>query len=352
MTGRNTALANLGWTPFYQQQLSTAELASTEPARVSAVHRGGVEIIAPVAETPSVIMLPPAFLEDAEEDRPTVGDWLLLDPQTHTPLRRLARVSLLKRLAPGNRVQLIAANVDTLFITSSCNEDFNLSRLERYLSLASDAGANPVIVLTKADLADDTEQLRQQAAALMPGLPVLCINATQPSGVAALLEWCGKGQTVALVGSSGTGKSTLVNTLIGHDRQATQAIREDDSKGRHTTTGRSLHALPSGGWIIDTPGMRELGLTDTEEGITDVFAEIEELASQCRFSDCGHQNEPGCAITAALESGQLDPRRWRNFTNLRAEETRNTATVAQRRKRGRGLSKMYRAAQNRKRRGK
>ncbi|MHA1571276.1 MAG: ribosome small subunit-dependent GTPase A, partial [Alphaproteobacteria bacterium] len=298
--------------------------------------------------------LPASFLDGPAEDRPTVGDWLLLDTREYLPLRRLDRASLLKRWTTGtaSRIQLIAANVDTLFITVSCNDDFNLSRIERYLSLAKDAGTHPVIVLTKADLTEQVASFRQQAATLMPDLPIESVNAKSAVSVAPLLPWCGSGQTIALVGSSGAGKSTLVNTLSGRDIQRTQAIREDDGKGRHTTTSRSLHRLPSGGWLIDTPGMRELGLTESQAGIADVFTEIEDLIAQCRFSDCSHGNEPGCAINAALASGQLDPRRWSSYGKLSAEETRNTATVAQRRKTSRERTKYHKSIQAKNRRKK
>ena len=354
MTGQSGSLADYGWTPFYQQQLSTAEIKDCQPVRISAVHRGGIEIIAPVAEIPATMVLPASFLDGSEEDRPTVGDWLLLDRQTQLPLRRLQRASLLKRWTTGttSHIQLIAANVDTLFITVSCNDDFNLSRIERYLSLATDAGTNPVIVLTKADLTDDAAAYRRQAAGLMPDLIIESVNAKLTDSVAPLLPWCGNGQTIALVGSSGAGKSTLVNSLSGRDIQRTQPIREEDGKGRHTTTSRSLHRLPSGGWLIDTPGMRELGLTESQDGIAEVFTEIEDLITQCRFSDCGHGTEPGCAIAAALASGELDRRRWESYGKLSAEETRNTATVAQRRKTSRARTKYHKSMQAKNRRKK
>ncbi|MHA1565467.1 MAG: GTPase RsgA, partial [Alphaproteobacteria bacterium] len=186
MTGQTASLADFGWTPFYQQQLSAAEIADSQPVRIAAIHRGGIEIIAPVADIPATLVLPASFLDGPVEDRPTVGDWLLLDSHTHLPLRRLDRASLLKRWTTGtaSRIQLIAANVDTLFITVSCNDDFNLSRIERYLSLAKDAGTHPVIVLTKADLTEQVASFRQQAATLMPDLPIESVNAKSAVSVA------------------------------------------------------------------------------------------------------------------------------------------------------------------------
>lgn len=256
-----------------------------------------------------------------------VGDWVLVDPETRMLHRRLDRQSLLQRRTEGRPAQLIAANVDTLFVVTSCNDDFNPARLERYLALANEAETTPVIVLTKADQAADTEPFRHQAAALQQDLAVVILNAKAPEAAQALAPWCGPGQTVALVGSSGVGKSTLLNTLTSksaEDAQPTGPIRETDDKGRHTTTSRSLHAIEGGGWVIDTPGMRSLHVSDVAAGLDMLFAEIVDLAPECRFRDCTHAHEPGCAVQAAIAAGTLDPERLDRWRKLTDENRANT----------------------------
>ena len=220
--------------------------------------------------------------------------------------------------------------------------DFNVSRLERYLALALDAKVTPVIVLTKADLAD-AEKYLQEAQAMRSDLDVLAVNSLDPESIADLHQWCGSGQTVALVGSSGVGKSTLLNTLVGKAVAITGAIREDDSKGRHTTTSRSLHALPNGGLVLDSPGMRELKLTDVAAGLGVVFDDIEVLAERCRFKDCDHHTEPGCAVTAAIEDGTLLARRLENYRKLLREDAHNTQSIAERHQRYRKFGKNAKA---------
>lgn len=257
-----------------------------------------------------------------------VGDWVLMDPVTQVASRRLDRATVLRRRTESAHIpQLIAANVDTLFIVTSCNDDFNPARLERYLALANEAGTHPVIVLTKVDQVADAAPYLAEAQALQRGLAVVTLNAKAADAATVLAPWCGPGQTVALVGSSGVGKSTLLNTLADKapdQAQATGSIREDDAKGRHTTTSRSLHAITGGGWVIDTPGMRTLHVSDVADGLGQLFAEITELAPLCRFRDCTHAHEPGCAIQAAVAAGDLSAARLDRWRKLHEENLANT----------------------------
>jgi len=348
MTFNTSDLADFGWNAFFHSQLEFDDLQTTIPVRVMAVHRGALIVAGPGLD----MQMPPlAPTADDEESAATVGDWLLLNRETYRPLRLLQRRSLFKRRAPGTarKLQLIAANVDTLFIVSSCNADFNAARLERYLALAREADVTPVIVLTKADQTDTPEDFVRTASKLLPGVLVEAVDARDANSAACLSAWCGSGQTAALLGSSGVGKSTLANTLTGTDRIDTQGIREDDAKGRHTTTARALHRLPTNGWLLDTPGLRELQLTDAKSGIEDVFADIVELAETCRFSDCGHETEPGCAVLAAVGDGALEPCRLKRWRKLVAEDARNTESLADRRARERGFGRMVKGIMKNKR---
>ncbi|MCG6227809.1 ribosome small subunit-dependent GTPase A [Vibrio furnissii] len=332
------SLPQLGWRPVFQQQLSLEEIEHTIFARIAAHHRSGYVCWSERGE----------FHLDIHAKLPamTVGDWILIDSNQQF-VRLLDRQSLFRRKAAGSRAyeQLIAANVDTLFIVSSLNQDFNLSRIERYLALAREAQVEPVIVLTKADLCTDGEAKRRDVQALSPLLNVETINALDHDSCQVLHAWCKTGSTVAVMGSSGVGKSTLVNTLMGETIQSTGGIREQDSKGRHTTTARFLLPMPGGALLLDTPGMRELQIADCEHGVAETFADVASLAQQCRFGDCQHQSEPGCAVQRALETGELDARRLRNYQKLLAEQLYNSETIAERHARHRRFSKMVRHAQ-------
>lgn len=309
-------LRRLGWAPFFQDQLAKEE-AALVPLRIDAVHRRRLTAL---SDSGQIEVELPAHTDTGDY---AVGDWVLADPFTHLMVRRLDRRTLLQRSAEGRKpAQLVAANVDTLLIVASCNADFNLARLERYLVFANEAGTEPVIVLTKADLAQDVITLKEQAAGLQRGLAVVTLNARSDEAVMKLRAWCGLGSTVAVVGSSGVGKSTLVNTLVGigwGQPQQTGSVRQGDSKGRHTTTSRSLHAMAAGGWVIDTPGVRSLHLRDVGQGLDTLFAEITELAPKCKFRNCSHDHEPGCEVLAAVAAGKLDPERLARWRKLQAE---------------------------------
>lgn len=329
-------MKDYGWHPHFEAQLSDAERLDTRPVRVMAVHRDALEVAGPAFDGR---VLP--LLED-DEALATVGDWLLIEADAPRAVRVLERRSVFKRKSAGTgrRIQLIAANVDTLLLVTSANQDFNPARLERYLALAAEAEVAPVIVITKADMADDTAEYVTAARKLMPGLLVEALDARSGQVAQVLGPWIGRGQTLALLGSSGVGKSTLVNSLSGHALQTTHGVREDDAKGRHTTTGRSLHRLASGAWLMDTPGMRELQLIDAANGIDEVFEDVAQLMTRCRFSDCTHGNEPGCAVQGALASGALDADRLKRYQKLLREERHNSESIAESRARSRKFGKM------------
>ena len=334
------SLSQMGWSTFFQQQFSLEQWQDLQPARVISQHRSQLEVM--TEQSPSRFI--PVNQKMSEL---TVGDWILLNESNQFE-QALPRFSLFSRKSAGSKVNLqhIAANINTVFIVCALNENFNLNRIERYLALANEADVEAVIVLTKLDCCANASEYIQQLRALDPMLMVEAVNSLDNESVKPLELWCKTGKTVAFIGSSGVGKSTLVNTLMGKNTQVTASARAEDNRGKHTTTARSLHLMPSGALLLDTPGMRELQLVDCEKGITGTFAEISELSMQCQFSNCQHQTEPRCAIQAAISSGDLDLRRFDNYKKLLQEQARNKETLAQKRSKDRDLGRFYRSVQS------
>ena len=323
-------LRALGWSKYFADQATSAALSKTPPVRITQVHRNTLHI-----QGVDLDMIIPGL------HGVTVGDWLLFDADTPRNSQLLSRKSLIKRRAPGHdrKEQLIAANLDTAFVVTSCNNDFSLARLERYVAMAHEAGVTPVIILSKIDLTTEASDFAAQAQSISPQLSVVCLDARSPEAVELLRPWCQAGQTVAFLGSSGVGKSTLTNSLAGNEAIATQDVRASDDMGRHTTTGRQLHILPSGCAVLDTPGMREIQLTDVSVGLEETFADLHALKQNCRFNDCAHKTEPGCAVQAAVASGEVDVPRLQRWLKLVAEDAENTKFLANRKLRDRAKNK-------------
>lgn len=295
------------------------------PGRVARVDRGVCTVLA--ADGPVRASLGPAVLAAAARDLtalPCAGDWVLLGHWPDGPVTVDAvlprRTALIRRTAGKDASgQVLAANLDTAAVVEPVHPEPDAARIERLLALAHESGATPLVVLTKVDLAADPQAVARQLAAVAPGVPVLPVSAEQGTGLTPLRPLVAPGRTLALLGPSGAGKSSLVNALVGADVMPTQAIRRVDGKGRHTTTWRALVPVPGGGAVLDTPGVRAVGLLDGHAGLDRAFTDIAELATGCRYADCGHTAEPACAVREALESGELPPRRWESWRRLQRE---------------------------------
>ena len=319
-----TALEALGWTESHTLDFEPHAAAGLVPARVAVQHRGVFVVLSELGELRAVAAGRLSHEAAGAGDLPAVGDWVAIAPRLEegsatiqAVLPRRTKFSRKTAWAAAEE-QVVAANVDVVFLLTALNEDFNLRRLERYLTLAWESGAQPVIVLTKTDLSDTVDLRVLEVEAIAFGVPVHPISSITGDGLDVIRSYLAPGRTIALLGSSGVGKSTLVNTLAGEELLAVKEIRED-GEGRHTTTHRQLVLLPGGGLVLDTPGMRELQLWESSDGLGETFSDIEELAAHCRFNDCAHKSEPGCAIQAALESGTLEHGRWASYQKLQRE---------------------------------
>ena len=343
-------LADLGYSPFFASQIEGLDRPSLVPARIAA---DGPGIYALLGCRASLGELSGRLRHElAETARPAAGDWVAVSDDgqravIHHLLRR--RTAMIRRAADTDSIpQTIAANVDVFCLVSSANRDLNPRRIERYLTAVWDSGAQPVIVLNKVDLVDDLAASMETIAAVALGVPIVPVSALTGAGIDTLRDHVGRGVTVGLVGSSGVGKSSLINRLIGREVQHVKEVREDDARGRHTTTRRELVPLPGGGVLIDTPGMRELGLIEDEGGIAAAFADIDEIAAGCRFNDCQHQSEPGCAVYAALVAGMLQLERLESYRKLQreiaaVERRRDPVLAADERRRWKTITKEMRA---------
>lgn len=321
------SLDALGWTSFFAQQVTDTDRAAWPPARVVWEGRGRYRISGDDGDWHAGLAGRLRHMAVSRADLPAVGDWVLAAVRpaegTATIHRVLARKSCFSRGAAGRstEVQIVAANIDTVLIVTSCNLDLNLRRLERYLALSWESGATPVIVLNKADLHEgELDRWYAQITSVVQGVPVAITSAVRGDGLAELSETVRSSGTTALLGSSGVGKSTLINALTGESRQDVLPVRASDDRGRHSTTARQLFCLPGGGILIDTPGMRELQLWDAEGGVEQTFADVQSLAAACRFRDCSHGTEPGCAVLAAVERGELQAARLDSYHRLRRED--------------------------------
>lgn len=317
-------LAQYGWTERFAEAFEPHRAPGRVPARVTLEHTHIYRVATEEGEVLARVSGRLRHQAAARPDFPAVGDWVVLEPVAHSDARIhlvLPRVSRFSRRAAGDVTaeQVIAANIDTVFLVGGLDGDFNPRRLERYLVVAWESGATPVIVLNKADLVERPDVMADEVRAIAPGVDVHVVSAKQPESLDVLRAYVAAGRTAALLGSSGVGKSTIVNRLVGQDLLRTHEVRITDSRGRHASTARQLVVLDDGGVLIDTPGMRELQLWDSGDALGDAFADIAALAATCRFRDCRHEREPGCAVCAAAADGTLAPARLESFRKLAVE---------------------------------
>jgi ribosome biogenesis GTPase len=320
----NGRLADLGWNDRFQEAFAAHTASNRVPARIVLEHTHLYRVASADEELLARVSGRLRHRAGSRPDYPAVGDWVAIEPtdtgeaRIHSVLPRFSRFS---RRAAGDvtEEQVLAANVDVVFLVGGLDDDYNPRRLERYLVVAWESGATPVIVLNKADLVADPLRHVAEVEGRAPGVAVHAVSAAHPASLDILRAHLGRGKTGALLGSSGVGKSTIINRLLGQDLLRTREVRISDSRGRHTSTARQLVVLDGDGILIDTPGMRELQLWDTGQSLGDAFADVAGLAAGCRFRDCRHMTEPGCAVRAAVERGELDADRYESYSKLAAE---------------------------------
>jgi ribosome biogenesis GTPase len=344
-------LERIGFSRWFQNQVDDQKTAVHELARVVSVHRDSYVITKGTSEVYAELSGNLIYTADSASALPTTGDWVyadFFDGDTHAIVHGvLPRKSLLKRKAAGRQIdwQLIAANIDVAFIIQSVGQDFNLRRLERYLIMVNESGIVPRILLSKCDLAtgQEIDEKVSRISKIAPQIPVLAFSNLTGENIDRIRKTLLSGQTYCLLGSSGVGKTTLLNSIAGGDYFETRPVSKKTEKGKHTTTSRELVQLQSGAMLIDTPGMRELGSMSVDTGIDETFSEIHALSQSCKFADCSHSNEKGCAVLAAVDDGELSEDRYRNYLKVRKEAAFNDMSYAERRKKDKDFGKMVKA---------
>ena len=351
-------LNDLGWNPFFEEAFAPYKPEGHSIGRVALEYQGLYRVYTEAGEMLAEVTGKFHFRAESRSEFPAVGDWVVITPFA-SEKKAVIHAVLPRRSAFSRKVagavteeQIVATNIDTIFLVQGLDGDYNLRRVERYLTLALESGAKPVVILSKADLCNEVQERRVEVERVARGVPVHAISSIKNFGLEQLTPYIGAGLTVAFLGSSGAGKSTLINRLAGRDVQKVQEVRARDDKGKHTTVHRELIVLPAGGLLIDTPGMRELQLWEAGEGLSDTFNDIDTLGGDCYFSNCRHENEPGCAVKEAIEDGSLDAGRFDNYKKMQKEleYLDSRQDMRARREKERSFGRLYKAVQSEKKR--